>query len=184
MKATRPRPLRTSPSELLLVAALAALLVAIPWLLRLRGSPLVGHQAPELRFQILANGSTLGDDGPLSIRELRGRPVLLDFWATWCKPCREEAPIMDAAARRWRDQGLVVLGVSTDAPNEADPGGFALRAGLSYPIVRDASGHAPGAYAVDALPTLIVVSRTGTIVAVRTGLTDGDELDRLIREVL
>jgi cytochrome c biogenesis protein CcmG/thiol:disulfide interchange protein DsbE len=184
MKATGPRPLRTSPNEVLLVAALAAVLLAIPWLLRWRGSPLVGHEAPDVRFLVLANGSALGDDSPLSVRALRGRPVLLDFWATWCGPCREEAPIVDAAARKWRDRGLVVLGVSTDTASEADPGGFARRQGLSYAIVRDTSGHASGAYAVDALPTLVVVSRTGTIVAVRTGFTDSGELDRLIQEVL
>jgi cytochrome c biogenesis protein CcmG/thiol:disulfide interchange protein DsbE len=184
MNVTRPRSVRKSPSELLLVAALAALLIAIPWLLRLRASPLVGHEAPDLRFLVLANGSTLTDEGLLSIRALRGRPVLLDFWATWCDPCRKEAPIVDAVARKWRDRGLVVLGVSTDAPKEADPGEFARRQGLTYPIVRDPSGRASGAYAVDALPTLVVVSRSGTVVAVRTGMTGSDELDRLIQEVL
>jgi cytochrome c biogenesis protein CcmG/thiol:disulfide interchange protein DsbE len=184
MNATRPCSVQKSPSELLLVAALAAVLVAIPWLLRLRSSPLVGHEAPDLRFLVLANGSTLTDEGLLSIRALRGRPVLLDFWATWCDPCRKEAPIVDAVARKWRDRGLVVLGVSTDAPKEADPGEFARRQGLTYPIVRDPSGRASGAYAVDALPTLVVVSRSGTVVAVRTGMTGSDELDRLIQEVL
>jgi len=184
MNATPPRLDRKSPSELLLVAALATLLIATPWLLRLRGSPLVGRPAPDLNFLVLANGGALSDEGLLSIQALRGRPVLLDFWATWCDPCRREAPIVDAAARKWGNRGLVVLGVSTDAPTQADPGEFARRQGLSYPIVRDPSGRASGAYAVDALPTLVLVSRSGTIVAVRTGVTDGDELDRLIREVL
>jgi cytochrome c biogenesis protein CcmG/thiol:disulfide interchange protein DsbE len=184
MKTTRARSDPKSPREVLLVAALAAVLIAIPWLLRLRGSPLVGHEAPDLHLIVLANGSALSDDGSLSIRALRGRPLLLDFWATWCAPCRREAPVLDAVARKWHDRGLLVLGISTDVANEADPGEFARREGLSYPIVRDASGHGPGAYAVDALPTLVVVSRTGTVVAVRTGMTDGDDLDRLIQEVL
>jgi thiol-disulfide isomerase/thioredoxin len=144
----------------------------------------VGGDAPDFSLPIVANGAAIGDavgdKGTLRLSELRGQPILLDFWATWCGPCRAEAPIVDRVSRRWRDRGVVVIGVDTDAPEQGDPRAFAAAHGLTYPIVRD-DGRASRMYAVEGLPTLVVVSRAGKVVAVRTGITEDGELDRLIR---
>jgi thiol-disulfide isomerase/thioredoxin len=166
---------------LLLVASFALL----PRVLQHHHGAHVGRDAPDFALALVANASPLGDGEPtLRLHDLRGRAVLLDFWATWCEPCRMQAPIVDQLARRWRDRGVVVVGVDTDAPGEGDPRSFALARGLSYPIVHDRVGVASRAYEVEELPTLVVVSRTGKIVAVRTGVTDDAELERLIREAL
>jgi peroxiredoxin len=95
-----------------------------------------------------------------------------------------QAPIVERLARRWRDRGVVAVGVSTDAPGQGDPRGFAMSRGLSYPIVDDGEGAASRTYGVEELPTLVVVSRSGKIVAVRTGVTDERELEGLIGEAL
>jgi thiol-disulfide isomerase/thioredoxin len=146
------------------------------------------REAPDFNLAVVANGAALGEgkaaSKTLSLSELRGSAVLLDFWATWCAPCRAEAPIVDQVSRRWHDKGVVVVGVSTDRDDQVDPGAYAMAHGLTYPIVHDVTGEAQRAFAVDSLPTLIVVSRTGKITAVRTGMTDDAELERLIRQAL
>jgi cytochrome c biogenesis protein CcmG/thiol:disulfide interchange protein DsbE len=144
-------------------------------------------EAPDFTLDLVANAGALGagaEKKTLSLHELRGRAVLLDFWATWCEPCRLEAPIVDQVSRRWRDKGLVVVGVNTDTPDQGDPGEFTLAHGLTYPMVHDSSGEASRAFEVEGLPTLVVVSRGGKITAVRTGTTDQAELERLVRAAL
>jgi cytochrome c biogenesis protein CcmG, thiol:disulfide interchange protein DsbE len=110
--------------------------------------------------------------------------VLLDFWATWCKPCRAEAPIVDRVWRRMRGDGVMVLGVNEDKPDEGDPVAFAREEGLGYPIVRDRQSLAMRSFEADSLPTLVVISRTGKVTAVRAGVTDDAELGRIVRAAL
>ncbi len=145
----------------------------------------VGRDAPDWMLPLVANGSSSVEaNAKMRLGDLRGQAVLLDFWATWCEPCRIQAPIVDQVARRWRDRGLVVVGVDTDGPEQGNPEAFAASRGLTYPIVQDRGGAAARAYGVDALPTLVVISRSGKVVAVRTGVTDGGELERLVRQAL
>jgi cytochrome c biogenesis protein CcmG, thiol:disulfide interchange protein DsbE len=145
-------------------------------------------EAPDFTLDLVANAGALGADRveqkTLSLHDLRGSAVLLDFWATWCEPCRLEAPIVDRVARRWHDKGVVVVGVDTDTPDQGDPREFTLAHGLTYPMVHDRSGDAARAFGVDSLPTLVVLSRSGKITAVRTGTTDQAELERLIAQAL
>ena len=167
------------------VLVLCVGLAVLPRLLSGRAAVATDRDAPEFSLPIVANGGSVGGDGStLTMASLRGRAVVLDFWATWCGPCRAEAPIVDGLARRWRDRDVVVVGVNTDTPTQGDPREFARRHGLSYPIVRDETGEASRRYDVDSLPTLVVVSRTGKVVAVRNGMTDDAELDRLVRAAL
>jgi cytochrome c biogenesis protein CcmG, thiol:disulfide interchange protein DsbE len=167
------------------VLAVFAVLAGLPRLFGSRGTALVGHDAPDFRLAVVASGGALQHDSSLlTLHELRGRPVVLDFWATWCGPCRAQAPIVDAVARRWSDRGVTVVGVDTDTSDQGDPGEFAVSHGLSYPIVHDLSGETSRDYGVEVLPTLVVVSGSGRIVAVRTGVTEGVEIDRLLRLAL
>jgi cytochrome c biogenesis protein CcmG/thiol:disulfide interchange protein DsbE len=141
--------------------------------------------APDFTLDVVANGDSLGGDAQVArLSDFKGKPVLLDFWATWCEPCRVEAPIVDRVSRRMRDKGLVVLGVNEDQPDQGDPAAFAQHEGLSYPIVRDPDGDTLRKYGGAYLPTLVVVSSKGTITAVRTGPTSDSELERLVRQAL
>lgn len=160
-----------------------ALLLSFALLPRLLGggrSRLVGQPAPDFALQAVANapeGKTT-----LHLADLRGRPVVLDFWATWCGPCRAEAPILDQLSRRFQDTGALVVGVNTnDEPGLAEA--FAAKKGLSYPIVYDDKGVAH-AYDVHSFPTLVFVDKEGKVAAVRSGVTSDAEVDRLLRQLL
>jgi thiol-disulfide isomerase/thioredoxin len=162
-----------------------------------------GQPAPDFTVELVANAAEAEDasassgdagspepSGPLAPRRsqmtlshLRGKAVVLDFWATWCPPCKAEAPILNGIAKRYRGRDVVVVGVNTDDA-EGNAARFAASKALTYPIAYDADKSAAAAYGVSALPTLVVVSRTGKIIAVRTGLTSDADIDALIREAL
>ena len=163
------------------VAIILAMLFAFAVLPRLFTPPqsaFVGKEAPAFTLNVVANG----EKPQLSLAELKGKPVLLDFWATWCGPCQAEAPILNKIAQRFKERGLVVVGVNTsDQPGLAGP--WARSRGISFPIVFDADDVAQK-YDVDSLPTLVLVSKEGKVLAVRTGLTTDAELERLVTSAL
>ena len=121
----------------------------------------------------------------MTLSALRGHPVVLDFWATWCGPCQAEAPIVNGISQRFKDRGLVVIGVNTsDASGRTLAPAFAKRKGLTFPIVFDEDDVIAHKYSVENLPTLIVLNKEGKITAVRRGVTSDTELERLVRSVL
>jgi cytochrome c biogenesis protein CcmG, thiol:disulfide interchange protein DsbE len=177
---------RSTLAALGLVLVLLAGFALLPRLVGPRHAAHTGRDAPDFTLPLVANGASLGEPSKesLSLSELRGRAVLLDFWATWCEPCRLQAPIVEQLARRWHERGVVVVGVNTDTPDQGDPRIFAASHRLTYPMVHDALGVASRAYGIEDLPSLVVVSRTGKIVAVRSGITEDAELERLVRQAL
>lgn len=110
--------------------------------------------------------------------------MVLDFWATWCPPCRAEVPILEKVSRAWQSQGIVLLGVNVDGLDQGDPRAFAEKHAITYPIVQDASGRVSRAYGIDTLPTVVVVSRDGSILSVQSGVVGEDELGDLVRPAL
>jgi thiol-disulfide isomerase/thioredoxin len=172
-------------------ALIVALLLAFAWLPRLihaRSSEQIGRDAPNVKLPLVLNAADLTEPPALpptaiSIDELKGHAVLLDFWATWCGPCQAEAPIVDRVATRFKSRGLVVIGVNTsDEEGHAAP--WATQHKISYPIAFDADNGAARSYDVDSLPTIIVISKTGKVIARRTGMTDSDELEKLVNQAL
>jgi cytochrome c biogenesis protein CcmG/thiol:disulfide interchange protein DsbE len=141
-----------------------------------------GKEAPDFALSIVANAYEK-DQTAITMSQLRGHPVLLDFWATWCGPCQIEAPIVDRVAKRFKDRGLIVVGVNTSDP-DSNAGGWARAHGISYPIVFDAHDEVAHRYGVSSLPTLVVVSKTGKILALRSGITDDSDLESLVRDAL
>jgi len=141
------------------------------------GSPLIGKPAPALA------GTTL-DGAAFDLASQKGSPVLVSFWASWCAPCREEFPLLEAAAKRHAGAGLVVVGaLYKDDPEPARA--FAAEQGATWPTVTDPERSIGAAWKVLGPPQTFLVDREGIIRAVQVGqVRDAAELDRLIAEIL
>jgi cytochrome c biogenesis protein CcmG/thiol:disulfide interchange protein DsbE len=145
--------------QLLGLACVAGLLALLVWqFTHQQHAPAVGSIAPEFTLKQL--------DGPgsVSLASLRGRPVVLNFWASWCLTCKGEAPVLERDWTRYRNRGLVVLGVDYNdfAP---DARRFVAAHRLTFPILEDGSGRVTGTYGVSKAPETYVVNRRGRIVA-------------------
>jgi cytochrome c biogenesis protein CcmG/thiol:disulfide interchange protein DsbE len=108
----------------------------------------------------------LDRDGQLAVADLKGKAVVVNFWASWCSPCRDEAPVLQKTYERYRDQGLVVLGVDVNDFRQ-DARRFMKRYGLSYPVVYDGKGSTVGKWGVRGFPETFFVDRTGKLVGER-----------------
>jgi cytochrome c biogenesis protein CcmG, thiol:disulfide interchange protein DsbE len=113
----------------------------------------------------------LSGAGTGSLVEYRGKVVVLNFWASWCEPCREESPLLDRWHRRMKPQGGTVLGVDVlDVTTDARD--FIRRYELSYPMLRDGDGDSRESYGIVGFPETFVLDRRGRIAAVRRGPVD------------
>jgi cytochrome c biogenesis protein CcmG, thiol:disulfide interchange protein DsbE len=137
----------------------------------------LGDTAPDKRLQAL-DGSGSGQ-----IADYRGKWVFVNFWASWCEPCKAEAPLLEKAWRTYRDRGLVVLGVNSQDLS-SDARRFAKQVGWTYPLVRDGAGDILGPYAVAAFPETFFVDRKGKLVARIDGEVSEDELETNIERAL
>jgi cytochrome c biogenesis protein CcmG, thiol:disulfide interchange protein DsbE len=113
--------------------------------------------------------------GKISLAEYRGRPVVVNFWGSWCDPCKEEVPVLESTWQRYKDQGLVVLGVDFhDLKGAARR--FARENEITYPIAYDGPGDTLSDYGVTAAPETFFVARNGKLVCER--IQAGLHLDR------
>lgn len=108
----------------------------------------------------------LDRDGQLGMGDLKGKAVVVNFWASWCVPCRDEAPVLQKTYERYRDQGLVVLGVDVNDFRQ-DARRFMKRYGITYPVVYDGKGSTVGKWGVRGFPETFFVDRTGKLVGER-----------------
>ncbi len=99
---------------------------------------------------------------PVSLQALRGQPVILNFWASWCAPCRAEMPAPRVVANRYADEGLVVLLVN-QGERETTMRDFLTEMGLTLPVLLDSDLNATRLYRVQALPTTFFIDREGRI---------------------
>lgn len=123
------------------------------------------------------------DGGELSLEGLRGEVVVVNFWATWCLPCRAEIPEFVDFYHDYRDRGVQVLAVNLREP-EDHVRAFADKAGMDFPVLLDLSGDVANAYKVEAIPTTIVVGKSGVIRARIVGVTSRDALEGAVRRLL
>jgi cytochrome c biogenesis protein CcmG, thiol:disulfide interchange protein DsbE len=105
----------------------------------------------------------LDKTGDLSLASLKGKAVVINFWASWCAPCRDEVPTLEKAWKRHRHEGLVVLGVDQQDLS-GDARAFARKYGMTYPLVRDGPGHVVAKYGLTGVPETFFVGRSGKLV--------------------
>ena len=125
----------------------------------------------------------LDREGTLTLSSLRGKAVVLNTWASWCLPCKEEAPILEQVWREDRARGLVVVGL--DAKDfRKDARRFVRRFDLTFPIVYDGPGDVAGQYGVTGFPETFVLDRSGKVVDAFAGAVDSDEDQSRLRTAI
>ena len=170
------RPIWLNAALVLFAAALFGLF-ALPRLApeqSVAPDPFVGAQAQDFVLPRIGPAPA-GASSKIRLSELEGKAVILDFWATWCMPCREQAPIIERVVKAFSGRGLVAVGVVTDDTAE-NVLAFAKQYGISYASVLDEQYAVSRMYAVVGLPTLVVLDRKGSIVAVHRGKLSEQEL--------
>jgi cytochrome c biogenesis protein CcmG, thiol:disulfide interchange protein DsbE len=125
----------------------------------------------------------------LTLAQFRGHPVVLNFWASWCPPCRAEMPALEAAYERYRARGVVVIGIDGRTDTWGVSRAFLDARGVTYPVGRDEAGRIAEAYHVAGLPTTFFIAADGRVasVALQGGFTGPDgrqELDKQIEALL
>lgn len=139
-------------------------------------SPLVGKPAPAFDLATL-------DGGRVALAALHGRPVIVNFWATWCLPCRDEAPLLEAAATDGAASGLIVLGIVYQ-DGAANASAFMRQYGQTYPGLLDPDGRTALDYGVFGIPETYFIDGLGRIVSKQTGPLDAASLARQTAAIL
>ena len=115
---------------------------------------------------------------PVSLADLKGQVVLINFWASWCGPCRQEMPILDQLYRSYQAAGFTLVGVNVE-PSSGDAAKFLKSTPVSFPILFDPDSKVSKLYEVSGMPSTVIVDRTGKVRYVHHGYKPGDEGDYL-----
>ena len=144
--------------QALALVAVAGLLGLLVWqLTHQTHPPKIGGPAPNFTLR------RINAAGKLDLASLRGKPVVINFWASWCVPCKGEAKLLEQAWRQYRSQGVVFVGVDYhDVTSDART--FMSHHGITYPIVQDGSGMTGDEYGLTGVPETYFVDRRGRLV--------------------
>jgi cytochrome c biogenesis protein CcmG/thiol:disulfide interchange protein DsbE len=135
-----------------------------------------GNQARDFTLETLEGAG-------LSLQDYRGKVVLLNFWATWCTPCRDEIPDIQAAYEAYQDDGFVVLGINVEeSRQQLEP--FVAELGITYPVLLDETGQVLKMYRAIGLPISVILDRDGVIQVRHVGLVTAAQLEHYLAELL
>ena len=169
---------RTSTARLLGWRAIVALLLAATAALAGAGPLAPAAPAPDFTLRTL-------DGQKLRLGEQRGQVVLVNFWATWCGPCRQEMPHLNKLYEKYKSSGFVLLGVNVD-DDTAQVAGVASKLGVKFPVLPDSDKRVSRQYDVNAMPSTVLIDRDGRVRYLHRGYQNGYETtyDKQIRELL
>ena len=131
------------------------------------------NAAPNITLETL-------DGQKVSLSQYKGQVVLINFWATWCPPCKKEIPALEAAYQAYKDQGFVVLGVDAGESRQTVET-FASTAGITYPILLDEKDQWSGRFSGMGLPMSVIIDRNGQIAEKHLGELTPDELTSILQ---
>ncbi len=138
----------------------------------------VGAAAPDFTSQRL-------DGSAVRLSQFRSKPVLLNFWATWCGPCQDEMPLLQRAATQYGGAGLTVLAVNYQQTDANGMRAFLRRVGARFPAVYDPNGRIAAAYGVSiGLPVSIFIDRSGTVEFIQVGQMSDAILQQHLHSIL
>ncbi|MCL5958208.1 MAG: TlpA family protein disulfide reductase [Chloroflexi bacterium] len=140
------------------------------------GSNPAGKTAPNFKIATF-------DGGEVSREALLGKPVVVNFWASWCPPCREEAPTLEKIWRQYRDKGVVFVGVAW-RDNDQDSLAFIKEFGVTYPNGPDVGGKIGSAYGITGVPESFFITREGKVTRKFLGAISERQLTSFIEEIL
>ena len=142
-------------------------------------SPTIGQVAPDFTLKSL-------DGGEISLSQFKGQPVLINFWASWCAPCRAEMPDLVRVYEARQAEGLVILGVNQSVLDaRTDVQSFVDEFRIRFPVLLDEDGAvAEELYRLRGIPTSIFIDRKGAIVRRQIGISIGGQLDALVDEIM
>ena len=142
-------------------------------------APVAGAPAPDFTLQTL-------DGGKVTLSEYRGQPVLINFWASWCVPCRVETPELVRVYETYKTEGLVVLGVNlTSQDSLSEVQAFVQEFKMTYPVLLDDTGKvSEGLYRVRGIPLSTFVNRAGLITRLKLGAMTRAQIDEYVGEIL
>ncbi len=149
--------------------------VAFTGIPNLTEAPLAGYLAPDFTLP-----TSYGES--LTLSDLRGQPVVLNFWATWCPPCRAEMPDLQAASRQFNGR-VVFLGID-QGESAAEVSRFRDEYGITYPLLVDADSRVNDEYGIRALPTTIFVDAEGVVSEVYSGILNQAILENRLQRLL
>jgi cytochrome c biogenesis protein CcmG, thiol:disulfide interchange protein DsbE len=165
-------------AQVLAVGLIALLLALLIWKV-VQGSgneAKIGKTAPNFSLR------RIDKPGTLQLASLRGKVVVLNFWASWCYPCNQEAPALEAATKKWGKR-IVVLGVDVNDP-VSDARGFARKFKLSYPLVHDNHNVTSPKYGLTGLPETFFIDRTGKLVVHVAGQVEAPDIQAGVERAL
>lgn len=139
-------------------------------------SPLLGKPAPAFRLPLLGGG------GEFDLASRRGDVVVVNFWASWCVPCVEEAPELQAFAARWSGRGVQMVGI-VYSDEESKAAAFRDRFELTYPQVMDPGGRTAIDFGIFGIPETYVIDRDGIVMAKLIGAVDTATLEEVVASV-
>lgn len=140
------------------------------------GLAAIGSPAPDFQLQTLK-----GND--VSLADYAGNVVVINFWATWCPPCRAEMPGIQAVYEAHKAEGLVVLAVNAQEDHDTI-NAFITESGFTFPVIPDLYGQAIRAYGVRSFPSTFVLDRNGNIDTIHQGQITPEDLETIVRPLL